>query len=271
MVTGATGGIGQHVAAGLLRAGYRVVAVGRDEGKLARLGRFLAAAVPGGAVETERADLSLIAASARAGAAIAERHGQIAILVNNAGVFATRRAETAEGHERTLATNHLAPFALTRALRAALEAHGAARIVNVGSVIAERGRLDLADLELRRAWRGPRAYARSKLLLAAATFAWARHLAGSGVVANVVHPGSVATGIVRDGVLAPLAWRLLRPFLLTPEQGAAAPLHLAVSPDWATRTGRYTRRMTEAPPGVLALDDALIERVWTTTEEIVKR
>ena len=118
-------------------------------------------------------------------------------------------------------------------------------------------------------WSGPRAYARSKLLLAAATFGWARHL--TGVTANVVHPGAVATGIVRDGVLAPLAWRLMRPFLLTPEQGAAAPLHLALSPDWGGRTGRYARRMTEAPADVLALDALLIERVWTLTEEIVTR
>ncbi len=281
VVTGATGDIGRHIARGLLAAGYRVVALGRDAAKLAELGRFLGAAVPGGEVpggafETERADLSLIAASRRAGEAIAGRHERVALLVNNAGIFTTGRRETAEGHERTLATNHLAPFALTRALRPALERHGGARIVNVGSVIAERARFDLTDpmpasWELRRSWNGPRAYARSKLLLAAATFGWARRLAGTGVVANVVHPGSVATGLVRDGVLAPLAWRLLRPFLLTPEQGAAGPLHLALSPAWAHRSGLYARRTVEAPARALALDDALIDRVWQLTEEIVTR
>ena len=268
VVTGATSGIGRHIARGLAGAGFDVVAVGRDAGRLAELRAFLGRA---STAETELADLSLIAASARAGEAIAGRHGRIALLVNNAGIFTTRREDTAEGHERTLATNHLAPFALTRALRPTLEAHGAARIVNVGSVIGERARLDLADLELRRGWSGPRAYARSKLLLAAATFAWARRLAGTGVVANVVHPGSVATAIVRDGALATLAWRLATPFLLTPAQGAAAPLHLALSSDWAGRTGRYARRMAEAPAGTLALDDAVVDRVWNLTEEIVKR
>ena len=83
---------------------------GRDAGRLAALGRFLAAAVPGGAFETERADLSLVAASGRAGEAIAARHAGVALLVNNAGIFTTRRQETAEGHERTLATQPPRPL-----------------------------------------------------------------------------------------------------------------------------------------------------------------
>ncbi len=263
VITGATGGIGTHIARGLRDAGFLAVAIGRDPAKLASLRRALPE------VETVEADLSLVAAARAAGDAIARRHGRVARLVNNAGLFTTERRDTAEGHERTLATNHLVPFALTDALRPALAAHGAARIVNVGSVMAEHVRLDLDDLELRRGWTGPRAYGRSKLLLAAATVAWARHLAGENVVANVVHPGSVATGIVRDGVLAPLAWRLMRPFLLSPEAGAASPLHLCLSPEWGQRTGCYTRRTTEAPARALALDPALVDRVWATTRDIV--
>ena len=271
VVTGATGDIGRHVVAGVLAAGMRVVAIGRDAGRLAALRASLPDA--GDTLELAVHDLSLVGASRQAGDAIAARERAVAVLVNNAGIFTTRRGETAEGHERVLATNHLSPFALTAALLPALERHGAARIVNVGSIIAERARLDRGgdpgSWELRRGWSGPRAYARSKLLLAAATFGWAERLRGRGVTANVVHPGSVATGLVRDGVLAPLAWGLMKPFLLTPAQGAEAPLHLALSPGWAGRTGRYTRRMTEAPPGALALDPALIDRVWASTKRIV--
>lgn len=264
VLTGGTSGIGRFIARGLVRAGFRLVVIGRDRALLASLAGFA-----GGDIETERADLSLVAEARAAAARIAARHPRLAILVNNAGVFTTRRAETAEGHERTLAVNHLVPFALTAAFRAALAAHGAARIVNVGSVMAERARLDLGDLELRRRWSGPRAYGRSKLALAAATRVWARVLAPDHTTANVVHPGSVGTGIVRDGRLAPLAWRLMRPFLLTPAQGAEAPLRLALAPELAGVTGTYVHRMTERAPERLALTPALEAELWTRTEALV--
>lgn len=264
VLTGGTSGLGRFVARGLARAGFTLVVVGRDPARLAALESFV-----GAAIETERADLSLVAEARAAAARIAGRHPRIAILVNNAGMFTTRRAETAEGHELTLAVNHLVPFALTGALRAPLAAHGAARVVNVGSVMAERARLDLADLELRRRWSGPRAYGRSKLALAAATRVWARRLAPDGATANVVHPGAVATGIVRDGILAPLAWGLMRPFLLSPEQGAEAPLRLALAPELAGVTGASFHRMTERAPARLALTPPLEAELWARTEALV--
>ena len=61
------------------------------------------------------------------------------------------------------------------------------------------------------------------------TFETARLLAGTGVTANVVHPGTVATSLIRSGGPIGLAWRLMRPFLSTEEQGADTPLHVALS------------------------------------------
>ncbi len=272
VVTGATGGIGRWIALGLARAGHTVVVVGRDRSRGDDALAWIAARAPSAAVELVVADLSSLAATRHAGRHIEARHPAVDVLVNNAGMFCTRREETAEGHERVIALNHLSPFVLTRALLPALHAAATAgqgaRIVNVGSSTSDRARIDPADLEGRRRWGMVRSYSQSKLALMMATFGWARRLQGTGVVANVVHPGAVATGLVRAPGAIGLAWRGMAPFLLTEEQGADTPLHAALSPEFATVTGAYVKRRQAVRPNRRALDAVLAERVWAATETL---
>lgn len=271
VVTGATSGIGRFIARGVARGGFTTVVVGRDRTRLRALAEWLSIEAPSARIEIEEADLSLIADARRAGAILTRRHERIAILVNNAGIFATAREETAEGIERVIATNHLVPFVLTRALAAPLRADGAARIVNVGSVMGERVRLNPADLQLTRRWRPVRAYGQSKRALALATFGWAEQLAPE-VTVNVVHPGAVATEIVRTRGIARFTWQTLTPFLLTPARGAKAPLAAALDPARAGVTGRYYRGLREAPRAKLGGDDEALRRaLWQATEELVDR
>ena len=269
VVTGATGGIGRWIALHVARAGLHTVMVGRDAGRLAAAKAFVEGRAPGASVEVARADLSLIGQTRALGEALAAAHGRIALLVNNAGVFRSRRERTAEGREAVLATNHLGPFVLTRALRGPLAAAGDARVVNVGSVMSERVGIDADDLELDRRWGPVRAYGRSKLALTMATFEWAERLRADGVLVNVVHPGAVATGIVGSHGVAAIAWRALRPFLLTPEQGAMTPLHAALSPAMAGVSGCYLKERRIALPNELALDPVLRRAVWAATERLV--
>jgi NAD(P)-dependent dehydrogenase (short-subunit alcohol dehydrogenase family) len=272
VVTGATGGIGQWIALGLVRAGHTVVAVGRDPARGAALLAWLKARHPAAAIEFELADLSLLIATEQAARRIAARHPVIATVVNNAGVYCTRREETAEGHERVIATNHLSPFVFTRALLPALHAgagQGGARIVNIGSSTSERARIDPADLEGRRRWGMVRAYSQSKLALLMVTREWAARLDGTGVVANVVHPGLVATNIVRAKGIIGLVWRNMARFALTPEQGAQAPLRAALDPQFATISGVYLTPAGVKPPNPRALRPALVEQVWQATERLV--
>jgi NAD(P)-dependent dehydrogenase (short-subunit alcohol dehydrogenase family) len=86
-----------------------------------------------------------------------------------------------------------------------------------------------------------RAYSRSKLAMMITTFARAERLRGGGVVAHVVHPGAVATDLVRESGAIGIAWRLMAPLLRSEEQGADTPLHVALAPDWATVTGAYVK------------------------------
>ncbi len=266
-ITGATNGLGRWIALGLAKAGHDLALIARspESGEAAR--RWITTQAPQAAIHTITADLSLLADVRRAAGEILALDRPVDVLVNNAGVFCARREETAEGHERVLAVNHLAPFVLTRALLPALRAvPGGARIVNVGSSTSDRARIYPDDLEGRRHWGLVHTYAQSKLALLIATRGWAERLAGSGVVANAVHPGAVASGLVRAGGVIGLAWRAMAPFLLTEEQGADTPLHVAQAPEFATITGAYVKRRRPVAPNKLALDAALAARVWAATE-----
>ncbi len=272
VVTGASGGIGRWIALGLARAGHIVVLVGRNRASGDATLGWIAGQVPGARLESLIADLSLIAASRQAAMLIDARFPEVDVLVNNAGTFCTRREETEEGHERVIATNHLCPFVMTRALvpalRAAAKMHGASRIVNVGSSTSDRARIDPDDLESKRRWSMVRAYSQSKLALMMTSFGWATRLQGTGVVANVVHPGAVATKLVRAPGAVGLAWRTMSPFLLTPEQGADTPLHVCLAPEYATQTGLYVKRRKAVRPNSRVRDGALVEQVWRATETL---
>ncbi|MEW6438511.1 MAG: SDR family NAD(P)-dependent oxidoreductase [Pseudomonadota bacterium] len=271
VVTGASSGIGRWIALGLARAGYHVVLICRDSERGSAVARWIASDVPDSSTELLLADLSSLHETQRLGLEIASAHPRIGVLVNNAGMFTAKRQITAEGIDAVLAVNHLAPLVLADVLEGALLAGAPSRIVNVGSSTSDHAAIDPDDLECRRRWSMTRAYASSKLAMMMATFARAERLRGSGVVANVVHPGLVATSLIRERGPIGLAWRLMSPFARTEEQGAATPLHVALSPDWATITGAYAKDRAVARPNRRALDPALVARVELATRALTAR
>ena len=204
-----------------------------------------------------------------AAATLSVRYDRLAVLVNNAGILCPRRTETAEGHELTLAVNHLAPFLLTAALSPLLAAAGG-RVVMVGSSTADHASIDPDDLELRRRWRMTRAYARSKLAMQLCAVERAPALAAVGVHLNVVHPGLVATDLVRAGGIDEFVWRhLIRPFALHPRDGAPRPVHAATAPELRGLSGLYLKRLRPARPNRRVRDPALRSRVLRETERLL--
>ncbi|MGI4951017.1 MAG: SDR family NAD(P)-dependent oxidoreductase [Janthinobacterium lividum] len=269
VVTGGTGGIGRWIALGLAQAGYTVVLVGRDRVRGEAVRAWVSEQAAGTVAELMVADLSSLAATQALGRNIAKRHPRVSLLVNNAGVFRARRERTAEGHDMVLAVNHLSPFVLTRELEGPLRAGAPSRIVTVGSSTSDRARIDPDNLELEHRWGMVRAYSQSKLAVMMATFEWARRLDGSGVVANVVHPGTVATGLVRTPGIIGLVWRLMALWSRSEQEGADTPLHVALAPDLAGVTGKYFKERRIAEPNRLARDPELAGRVWRATEGLV--
>ena len=269
VVTGANRGIGRWIALGLAATGHHVVMLVRDPaaGEAAR--RWIAQGCPGASTELLIADLSTIAATRAAAAAIVAAHPAVAVLVNNAGMFSAHRRETADGHEQVLAVNHLAPFVLTRGLEGALRAGAPSRVVNIGSAASDRTGIDLDDLQSRRRWSIWGTYARSKLALMMASFEWARRLQGTGVTVNVVHPGLVRTDLGSVPGPAGWGWKLVAAFGISEQEGADTPLFTAVSPRAAGQTGLYWKKRVPARPNRRALDPAICARLWRATEELV--
>ncbi len=271
VITGATGGLGRWIALGLAAAGHEVFLVGRDATRLGRAREWIAGRVPDSRERLFpiRADLSLLGETRSAADMIRAGAPAIALLVNNAGTLSGRRHLTREGHEQTLAVNHLSPFVLTHALLPALLAQGGgARIVSVGSSTSDTTTIDPADLELAKSWRMTRAYARSKLALLMTQMTLATRLDPALVTANVVHPGLVASGLVREPGVVGVAWRLMAPFSLTESQGADTPLFAALSPDCAGLSGAYLKRRLPVRPNRRALDMTLRAQVWTATQAL---
>ncbi|GEP59897.1 short-chain dehydrogenase [Reyranella soli] len=252
----------------MARAGHHVVVIGRDRARGIATQTWIDQQVPQARTELLIADLSLLSETRNAGRRIADRYSRISVLINNAGVFEPRPIATEEGHDRVLATNLLCPFVLTQVLLPLLVAGAPSRIINIGSSTSDRAQIDPDALVLGRRWAMRRAYSQSKLALMMTTFRLANRLRGTGVVANVVHPGLVATGLVRTGGLIGLVWRGLALTALTEEQGADTALHAALAPELGSVTGIYLKNRRATAPNRQALDPGLLERVWQATERL---
>ncbi len=274
VVTGGNSGIGRATATALARAGARTVITARDRARGERAVAAIAADAGSDRVELcvfDLADLS----SVRAGAAdLLDRFPRLDVLVNNAGLVLSDRTETVDGYETQFAVNHLGPFLLTRLLTDRLVASAPARIVTVSSTAhttARRG-IPFDDLQTTGRYRGMEVYAWTKLANILMTTELARRLAGTGVTATCLHPGTVRTGYGRDGdVRGPLALgiRVAAPFFLSPEQGARTSVWLATSPEVAGATGGYYLKCRERTPAAPARDAAAAARLWEVSERLV--
>jgi NAD(P)-dependent dehydrogenase (short-subunit alcohol dehydrogenase family) len=269
LVTGATSGIGAATARELARRGATLVLVGRDPGRCAREVRRIERVAPAARVEALVADLSSQAEVRRLADGFAARHPRLDVLVNNAGARFVRRELTVDGIERTFALNHLAYFLLTLLLRERLLASASARVVNVSSSAHAGWELDFEDLQGERHYERLEAYCRSKLANLLFTFELARRLAGSRVTANALDPGTVATNLgMETGWLRVKARNLLKRSLLTPEQGARTPVHLASAPELTGVNGRYFAECKVVEPSAAARDEAAAARLWATSEDL---
>jgi NAD(P)-dependent dehydrogenase (short-subunit alcohol dehydrogenase family) len=269
IVTGATSGIGFAAAEALVRRGARLILVGRDQQRGAAALERLRAVIPSAEVSIRYADLLRLSEVRRLAEELAELP-RIDVLVNNAGAFFDRHALTEDGIERTFALNHMAYFLLTYLLLDRLKASAPARIVNVASGAHRRGSLDFGDLEGRRSGAGWPAYCRSKLANVLFTTELARRLAGSGVTANALHPGFVAS---RFGDETGLRTRLLLGFAkriaaISPERGAETILYLAAAPKLEGISGDYFEDCREAQPSAAARDMIAARRLWEESERL---
>jgi NAD(P)-dependent dehydrogenase (short-subunit alcohol dehydrogenase family) len=267
VITGATSGIGEVAALRLAERGGRIVFIARDKDRAAATMEKLRRA--NGTVEHAAllADLSLLSEMKRVAAEIAEEP-QIDVLINNAGAVFNTRQETRDGLERTFALNHMSYFVITNLLLPRLKP--GARIVSTASGAHRRATLNFGDLQNRHGYSGFAVYARSKLCNILFTRELARRIAESGVTANCLHPGFVATrfGDQSGGLLAIGVWAAKRLGAISQEDGAKTIIHLASSPDVANINGEYFYQCDVDTPSAAARNDDDARRLWDVSARI---
>ena len=269
LITGGTSGIGLAAAHQLARRGANVTIVGRswDKGQGA-VDRMQAEA--GGHQRYLPADLSTLAGVRRLAGQLLEGHEPLDVLINNAGGMYFRRHRTADGYERTLALNHLAPFLLTHLLLPALRAAGSARIVTTSSAAHWSGQINLDDLHLSRGYSIMRAYSQTKLANILFSNELARRLAGSGVTANSFHPGLVATNLAKQNLLLrPFVSLFYSLFARSAEEGAETLDYLALDPEVEGQSGGYYVECKPARSSTSSQDAGLASALWARSERLV--
>jgi NAD(P)-dependent dehydrogenase (short-subunit alcohol dehydrogenase family) len=274
LVTGASRGLGRATALGLARHGATVVMHARDERLLAAARDDVAAQSGNPHVSMIVADLASFEEIRLAAGDLRARHHALHVLVHNAGVNPSRRKLSADGIELTFAVNHLAPFLLTHELLPLLRRgapEGGARVVTVASMFERFGRMAFDDLQGARVWIGPLAYAQSKLANVLFTYELAERLHGTGITANCVDPGLVATDLMREHVLFRPRWlkAVWGRVLSTPDKGARAAVHAASAAELTTVTGqcfdRFGRRIRTSRQ---SRNERTREKLWKLSEEM---
>ena len=259
LITGATDGIGRQTALELARLGARVLVHGRSEARCRAVVDEIRQRTGNERVEYFVADFASLRQVREMAAQVKAKHDRLHVLINNAGIFLRERRLTEDGLETTFAVNHLAHFVLTHLLLDLLKASAPARIINVSSNTHQSAKVDFGNLQGEKRYDGYAAYALSKLGNVLFTYELAERLKGTGVTVNCLHPGVIATKMLRVG------WgggggRL--------EEGAETPVYLASSPEVENVTGKYFVRKRETPSSPASRDEKLRKEFWEVSERL---
>jgi len=269
LLTGCNSGIGLETLRTLGRRGASVVALARTEEKAHAALKDTGAR--GTAVACELSEPASVASAVRK---VLEMGAPLRGVICNAGIMALPRLTQKHGLELQFLTNHVGHFMLVNGLVPARPA--GCRVVVVSSTahqMAPASGIEFDNLSGERGYSPWRAYGQSKLANLLFARALGRRLAGDGRTANAVHPGVIATELIRHmNPLARAGWRAISPlFLKSPQEGASTQCYVAVHPGAAAASGRYFADCNEATPSALGRDDGLAEALWEQTERIVHR
>jgi NAD(P)-dependent dehydrogenase (short-subunit alcohol dehydrogenase family) len=263
LITGATDGLGRALATDLAGAGTELLLHGRDGERGRATLEEIRAKTGNDRLHWLRADLASLEEVRALADEVTRTTDRLDVLVNNAGIGTTlpgdgTRMESRDGFELRFAVNYLAGYLLTRSLLPLLRASAPARIVNVSS--AGQAPIDFDDVMLERGYSGVQAYCQSKLAQVMLTFDLAEELAGDGVTATCLHPGTyMPTKMVTAAGVEPVT---------ALEQGVRATRRLVADPDLDGVSGRYFNGERAAEPLAQANDRRARRRLRELSDQL---
>lgn len=267
VVTGCNSGLGLETARVLGLRGAHVIGTARTREKAAEA--LAALGIAGTAVEAELEEPRSVRAAVRV---VRELGRPLDGVVANAGIMALPELQQVHGVERQLFTNHVGHHLLVTGLLDALTDGGRVVVLSSGAhFYAREHGLELDNLSgAERPYDPWRMYGRSKLANILFARAVARRLP-AGRTANAVHPGVIRTNLARHVPNVEQMFEGMRNRLKSLGQGAATQVLVATHPSLAGTTGAYFADCAVADALPVAYDDALGERLWEVTEDLLAR
>ena len=262
IVTGANSGMGKATVAALADKGYEVIMLCRDEMRGTAAFDSLKRENPERDLKLMICDLGNYDSIREFVADVQFDYDNIDVLVNNAGFISLDRQLTDEGMERQFGINHLGHFLLTNLLLPCMGR--GSRIVVVASGAHKVGRIHFSDINLTKGYSVVKAYSQSKLANVLFTKEMAKRLKYRGITVNCCHPGAVATnmGVSRDTGFGKTITGMLKPFFLTPAEGASTAVFLATDPSVANISGEYFYKCKVAKTSRFARDKKLAKDLY---------
>lgn len=266
IVTGSNSGIGKEAALNLAKSGHRILMLCRDSEKSEQAQKEIMTKSDNENVFLFPVDLSDHLSIRTVVEQINSQFPELDVLVNNAGVYKVKRAETSNGIEMTFAVNYLAPFMLSQMLLDNLEASGNGRIINVVSEQYKSGAIVFDNLMLKTGYKAGNAYANSKLACVLYTEELAKRTRDKGITVNALHPGVLATNSFRD--YPNFIMKFVNLLLENPQNGGERIAYLATSDEVKEISGRYFYKTEEREIDISAQESDKTEKLWKLAEEL---
>lgn len=267
--TGGTDGMGKAAVKKLAKKGAKIMLLGRSKEKTMAVVNELNKIAGKRNVTFVSCDLASQKSIRKAAKFILEKCPRIDILVNCAGMNAGKRKVTEDNMEMSWAVNHLAPFLLNHLLLNRLEKSAPARIVNLSSATEKSGHIHLNDIQLSKKWSTFLSYTQAKLAMNMCTRKMAKELEGTGVTVNALNPGFIKTNLLRNlsGIEAIIGVPYMLLCASKPEIGGDRILRLALSSEFENVSGEFVYEDAIRNPNPEALNNELVEKVWSISKE----
>lgn len=271
LVTGANSGIGAVTARELALQGYHVFLACRSQKKAhAVLQEIQSLSFGQAKAEFIELDLANLDSVRLCATQFLSRNLPLHLLIANAGL-AGQKGMTPSGFELTFGVCHLGHFLLTQLLTEKLIESKPARIVVVSSKAHRHAQSIDFNLLLKptKSLGGLKEYAVAKLANILFAKELGRRLYGTGVTTYAIHPGVVSTNVWR-GLPQPLV-KLIRRFMISPEEGAQTTLYCATQPHVAGDTGFYYEECKVKVSSHAAQNINLANELWEKSLNWVKQ